>query len=248
MALLVIRKAGEQDRVFRIRREQVVIGRDDSAHLVLPDIAVSRRHASIVVEAGRYSVVDQGSTNGLKVNDVRTERCELEHGDVVKIGSFRLEFNDERKVDLLQVTRLASLSSRTPKAKPDNMHTMCIQSEEVESPEPADQAVLRRKGGDGSRWRPGSRRLTIGPGGDVPIDLDLTSQPVAEIRWDGERHLIRAWSWAYRVEVDGKRVREAFLEPGSSIRVDDALFEFIHEAAVVEGDDDETVILPRGEE
>jgi hypothetical protein len=61
------------------------------------------------------------------------------------------------------------------------------------------------------------------------LDIPLHSQPVAEIRWDGSHHVLTASSWALRVEVNGTRTREAVLEPGSTLRVADATFEFVHE-------------------
>ncbi len=233
MSLLVIRMAGEEDRVFRIRGKRIAIGRDAAADLVLPDAAVSRLHACLESDGARCELVDQGSTNGVKVNGDTVERRRLEHGDVVRIGKYRLEYCDERKVDLFQVTRLARLRSSRPHSLHANMSTLCFQTSELDVPSPAElrsaQAVLVSCDPGGGRWRLGNGRLTIGPGGDVPVAMDLTSQPVAEILWDGEHHVLRAWSWAQRVEVNGRRIREATLEPGAQIQVDEACFEFVHE-------------------
>ncbi len=232
MSLVVIRRPGHEDRVFRIRSERVTIGRDGRADLVLDDAAVSRIHAHLEADGNHCAVVDQQSTNGLKVNGERAERAELVHGDVIKIGKFRLEFYDESKVDLLQVTRIASLRSARSLKGTANMSTLHLQPEDLEAEDPTERtckhALLVRTDGHGGAWRPGAGRITIGPGGDVPIDLMLTSQPVAEIRWDGEQHMLRAFSWAHRVEVDGRRVREAVLEPGTSLQVGEVAFEFVH--------------------
>jgi len=233
MALLVIRRPGTEDRVFRIRGERVTIGRDDSAGLVLPNVSVSRLHACLNTRGERCELVDLNSTNGVKVNGERTERKLLEHRDVLKIGKYRLEYYDERMVDLLQVTRLAALGSRNTASKHSNMSTLYMQPEEIEAQSTAEQAcehaVVVRMDPEARRWRPGGGRITIGPGGDIPVELMFTSQPVAEIRWDGTQHLLRTSSWAHRVEVNGERILEAVLEPGATFRVGDATFEFIHE-------------------
>lgn len=230
MSLLVIRSAGNEERVFRIRGQRVAIGRDEAADLVLPDVAVSRLHACLETRGSSCELVDQGSTNGVKINGAKVERHQLEHGDVLRIGKYRMVFYDEAKVDLFQVTRLSRLRSARGVGQHSNMSTMYLAPEALPSgDEPCQRAVLVRLDGAGGRWRPGEGRVSIGPGGDVPVEMDLTSQPVAEVRWDGERHILRAWSWAHRVEVNGQRVREARLEPGVRIQVGEASFEFLHE-------------------
>ncbi len=136
--------------------------------------------------------------------------------------------------DALQVTRLASLGSSQPENQHDKMNTLFLTPEErdalTQEEQACERAILVREDGEGGQWKPGAKRITIGPGGDVPIDVLLTSQPVAEIRWDGEQHLLRAWGWAHRVEVNGVRIRESALEPGATIRVGDATFRFVHES------------------
>jgi hypothetical protein len=229
MSLLVIRSAGTEERVFRIRGQRVAIGRDEAADLVLPGVAVSRLHACLETLGSSCEMVDQESTNGVKINGVKVARQHLEHGDVLRIGKYRLEYYDESKVDLFQVTRLSQLRSARGKGLHSNMSTMCLPPEALATAvEPYQQAVLVRLDEGGGRWKPGDGRISIGPGGDVPVAMELTSQPVAEVRWDGAHHILRACGWAHRVEVNGQRVREAALEPGASIQVGDARFEFIH--------------------
>ncbi len=234
MALLVIRRPGTEDRVFRIRGQRVTIGRDESAGLVLPNISVSRQHACLITDGRSCEIVDLDSTNGVKVNGEPTKRKALEHRDVLRIGKYRLEYCDESKVDLLQVIRLAGLTTKATQSLHSTMNTVCFQPGELEAiavDEQASQhAVLRRIDGQAGEWRPGDGRITIGPGGDIPLELMLTSQPIAEIRWDGRQHLLRSSSWAHQVEVNGERIQETVLQPGSTIRVGDASFEFLHEA------------------
>jgi pSer/pThr/pTyr-binding forkhead associated (FHA) protein len=231
MSLLLIKRAGEDERVFRIRSQHVVIGRDERCELVLPSAAVSRSHACLSSHADRVDVQDLESKNGVRVNGEVVQQRTLEHGDRVHIAGYRMQFVDERKMDMLMVTRISRLQSRPSHSLRANMSTLFM-ADEVTNPieQPWLTAALKRSEGPGY-WKPGATRLTIGPGGDVPVEIALTSQPVAEILWDGERHVLRAWSWAHRVEVNGQQVREAALEPGSTIQVADACFEFVHEGS-----------------
>jgi pSer/pThr/pTyr-binding forkhead associated (FHA) protein len=53
---------------------------------------VSRKHAELVQREGRWLVEDQGSLNGTFVNRKRVESAELEDGDELQIGKYRLTF------------------------------------------------------------------------------------------------------------------------------------------------------------
>ena len=58
----------------------------------LDDVTVSRRHAELLAEGGRFTIRDLGSLNGTFVNRRRIESTELEDDDEVQIGKYRLTF------------------------------------------------------------------------------------------------------------------------------------------------------------
>lgn len=66
------------------------IGRGPGNDLVLPGLAVSRRHAELVRSERGYALHDLGSRNGLVVNGRRLEWVELAPGVLVTIGDFEL--------------------------------------------------------------------------------------------------------------------------------------------------------------
>ena len=68
--------------------EELLLGRGSDNEIVLPDFSVSRRHASIVREGGRWVVQDLGSTNGVLLNRVAVKKAPLAPGDRVKVGIF----------------------------------------------------------------------------------------------------------------------------------------------------------------
>ena len=65
---------------------RVVLGRSRECDIVVADANVSRRHAEMRREGDRWSVVDLGSTNGIKVNGRRADQAVLNDGDQVTIG------------------------------------------------------------------------------------------------------------------------------------------------------------------
>jgi pSer/pThr/pTyr-binding forkhead associated (FHA) protein len=66
------------------------VGRDPSCDVVLEDPLISRRHAKLVLSLGEVTIEDS-STNGVYVNDVRVERnARLYTGDRILLGTTEL--------------------------------------------------------------------------------------------------------------------------------------------------------------
>lgn len=82
---------GEEQTCF-LTHAVTVVGRGVDADLRLNDPGVSRRHAELRVEGDTVLIVDLGSTNGVRVNDVPTTRRQLAPGDRVELGSTVLVF------------------------------------------------------------------------------------------------------------------------------------------------------------
>jgi hypothetical protein len=75
--------------------DRFVIGRSRECDLVLDDPNVSRKHAELHQEDGRWSVRDLGSTNGIKLNGRRSDGGPLSPGDEITLGVSRLTFEQE---------------------------------------------------------------------------------------------------------------------------------------------------------
>ena len=74
-------------------RREITIGRDASCSIVLPHISVSKWHARIVNENGRYYIIDNSSTNGVIVNNKPLSGKQLLHEkDVIVITNSKLIF------------------------------------------------------------------------------------------------------------------------------------------------------------
>lgn len=77
---------------FPITTFPFVMGRGNECDLVLTGKGVSRRHAEIVFQSGRFVVNDLESLNGIKVNGYKIARVILEENDVIKLGEVSLTF------------------------------------------------------------------------------------------------------------------------------------------------------------
>jgi pSer/pThr/pTyr-binding forkhead associated (FHA) protein len=79
--------------VYEFAQSRLVIGRSRSADVQLPHTAVSGSHASIREQDAGYVLIDEGSTNGTRVNEIRVVpgRPKVLHNhDLVDLGGYRL--------------------------------------------------------------------------------------------------------------------------------------------------------------
>jgi hypothetical protein len=72
--------------------DRVLLGRSRECDVQLADPNVSRRHAELRRDNGGWSVVDLGSTNGIKLNGRRVDQAALEPGDRITLGLTELTY------------------------------------------------------------------------------------------------------------------------------------------------------------
>jgi hypothetical protein len=70
------------------------IGRINGNDMIMPDYAISKRHAIIDIEDGTYYVRDTGSTNGTRINGTRLgkKRMQLRDKDVIAFARYEFTF------------------------------------------------------------------------------------------------------------------------------------------------------------
>ena len=91
-ALVVRAGGGRAGESFELAALRTLIGRSPDCHVFLDDVTVSRRHAEIIHQDGRYEIRDLGSLNGTFVNRHRIENAVLTTDDEVQIGKYRMTF------------------------------------------------------------------------------------------------------------------------------------------------------------
>jgi pSer/pThr/pTyr-binding forkhead associated (FHA) protein len=77
---------------FPLDAEVLTVGRDEEADIRVDEALVSRHHARIERRAGRYFVLDLGSTNRTRVNGAAVSERELQDGDEVRFARARCRF------------------------------------------------------------------------------------------------------------------------------------------------------------
>jgi hypothetical protein len=91
-AIVVRLGGGRAGETYLLQHDRLTIGRSPDCDVFLDDVTVSRRHAELVRRGDRYAIQDLGSLNGTYVNRRRVESQQLEDGDEVQIGKYKLTF------------------------------------------------------------------------------------------------------------------------------------------------------------
>jgi len=91
---LVVRSGGGRAGETFYPEGETTIGRSPDCGIFLDDVTVSRKHAILRERDGAFFIEDQGSLNGTFVNRKRVESGQLEDGDELQIGKYRLTFFD----------------------------------------------------------------------------------------------------------------------------------------------------------
>jgi predicted component of type VI protein secretion system len=84
---LIMRTGPTPGAAYTLEGDQLMIGRDSTNEVVINDAEVSRRHARLTFQGGKYVLEDLGSTNGTFVNGQRLAGPRvLKAGEVVSFG------------------------------------------------------------------------------------------------------------------------------------------------------------------
>src|SRR3990172_1829578 len=84
---LTMRSGPNPGTVYALESDQLSIGRDSSNEIPVNDAEVSRRHARLTFQGGKYVIEDMGSTNGTFANGQRLSGPRvLKSGEVISLG------------------------------------------------------------------------------------------------------------------------------------------------------------------
>ncbi|MBL8601724.1 MAG: FHA domain-containing protein [Myxococcales bacterium] len=193
-----------QPGAITLDQPRIVIGRGAHVDVRLPSRAVSDKHAVLTLDGAEAALVDEGSTNGTRVNGVlipRGRRKALKSGDVIGIGPYALVVQ--------VVTAMPDPPERTASlARKLLVDTLRAVGSDTAPP----QLVLASTRRAGKSWtlEPDKRRVVIGRGEGCEVlleDRDCSRQH-AEIFRDGEGYLLRDLGSKNGLEFGGRAVNE----------------------------------------
>ncbi|PKO19933.1 hypothetical protein CVU37_00210 [candidate division BRC1 bacterium HGW-BRC1-1] len=92
MPEMILKLGDEVIEKFSFDKDIVSIGRARDNDVVVENLSVSRNHARIRRQGGKYILTDLNSANGTLVNGVRVTKTEIVDSDVIFVGKHRIEF------------------------------------------------------------------------------------------------------------------------------------------------------------
>lgn len=94
-ACLIIIRGSHQGKPLLITADEMVIGRDPTADISIPEPSISRKHAKIIKEGTVVKIEDLGSSNGTEINGKKLTAgniAKLAKEDMIKVGNVILKY------------------------------------------------------------------------------------------------------------------------------------------------------------
>lgn len=91
-AQLIILSSNVPKGTYPLSGRETLIGREGEVDILLDHVSMSRTHAKVVNNGQVWSIVDQGSANGVKINGDEVGARDLRNGDTIQLGDVKLRF------------------------------------------------------------------------------------------------------------------------------------------------------------
>ncbi|NKE70738.1 sigma 54-interacting transcriptional regulator [Candidatus Manganitrophus noduliformans] len=195
--------------VFTLLEKEIRIGRSHENHIVLPQPEVSRQHAFLRRD-GKKFIVEDKSGRGIDLNFQTVTEAPLRHGDVLRVGSYRLIYElDEHEEPFTEtITREPTLNLPGAARQKEKGIVRC-QIHIVSGPDegkvfPLPEGVTRI-------GRSGRNNVVLSDPSVSGLHLEIEAGPSAiQLRDLGSTNGTR---------INGQRIQSSVAEIGSEIQV-----------------------------
>lgn len=209
---------GQRTNVTLVR-DQYTIGRAEGNSVRLTERNVSRQHALVERTKRGIRIRDLDSDNGIFVNGVRlsSEPHDLEHGDLVQIGDYRIDVIDEDRSTQEQAHRPLAGSVSPPSTRlSDRLVVLIGPNQGHEYPLEMDRHLIGR-----------------GEECDIPLDHASVSRVHAEVRRiDAEHFEIIDKGSANGLRINSREMPRAVLDGRDVIEIGDVVLKYIPKGQV----------------
>lgn len=145
MITLLVLQGRDKGRRYELPDQVTLIGRE-SRQMLITDDTVSRRHAELIPDSGRWVLHDLGSVNGTYLNGSRVpDRAEVKLGDQIRVGRTLMVFGTQPGVS--RSTGMVNIAGAETGMDSSIMHTMPSNDDSMvlAVPEPAAVAMANLK-------------------------------------------------------------------------------------------------------
>lgn len=215
LGYLKLKLPGGGEQEFEVSKPEITVGRGQTNDIVIMDARMSRSHARFEFgDNGEVTVVDAGSTNGVRVNGNKVEKTVVQPGDVIQMGESQIRYERASKEDDdLTIINSEFDLDRTiadfvlPTVLNDTSDDRIV----IFTPDKTWEVVLDGK----------VDSLTIGrsAGNDVVIEHPSVSRSHARIVRDHRTFRMRDLNSSNGLYVDGEKRDEVVLDSGVTVKL-----------------------------
>jgi pSer/pThr/pTyr-binding forkhead associated (FHA) protein len=110
----------------QLTKDRTTLGRRPYNDIVIDNLAVSGEHAVLQMSGGEVFLEDLNSTNGTYINGKAIKKQQLQNGDSIEIGKYKIKFVGDQAVDNFDKTMVVKArpaASAPPAAMPSAFGT-----------------------------------------------------------------------------------------------------------------------------
>ena len=199
-------------QTVNIGAKTISIGRSPDNDIVVDDPTVSRHHARITVQDGKYQVQDLSSTSGTRVSGKDVTFAQIASGDTIKLGNTEIGFNGAGQY---QEKFPGRDEVKAPVGNPGDTRI-------INKPAAALAWLAMTSGSDtGSTYklREGSNHIGREPGDGLSVDDQYMSRKHAVIRVENGAMILYDFGSTGGTRVNGKEIGARIINANSVIRV-----------------------------
>ena len=212
-------------KLFRclLNNAPILVGRESTCSIVLPDKSVSRRHLKIEQQETKYIVqaLSEGNpvivvSNSEDVNILSAQSTQEEghflcHGDILKVGKYNLHcwFEVDRPRFRMKFIEDLPWFNVGEGMEQDPDSTSILTPEQTRQLLQSDRRLANATiEWEENSWSLGQDGVTFGRQGEIEISGWRSAKIVAEIRWEnGVHHLVPKGGWL-AIRINQYTIRE----------------------------------------
>lgn len=215
LGYLKLKLPGGGEQEFEISKPEITVGRGQTNDIVIQDLKMSRTHARFEFnDRGEVTVVDAGSTNGIRVNGIKVETTVIQPGDVVQMGESQIQY--ERYSEAQEEATIINSEFDLDRTIADFVLPTVLNDTSddrivIFTPDKTWEVVLDDK----------VDSLTIGrsAGSDVVIEHPSVSRSHARIVRDHRTFKMMDLNSSNGLFVDGEKREEVILDSGVTVKL-----------------------------
>ena len=230
MARVIVFRGRDKEQTVQLNQRRLVVGRGDDADIRVDNPLVSRAHAIIAFNKGRWMVEDLESPNGLYLNGKRTKAAPLEVGDRIELGRHVLIFEGSGESDFDVDTHRGSTlpdvtgSEATAILKP-------FEVEDIQRRTRARMAMHLVMVWEQQRKELKLEKESYTIGYTETCDLRIPGKAflgkeLARLTRDGETYRVESLSSMYKLRINGEKATAGSLKDGDRFQLRNVTFQF----------------------